>query len=123
MEFNDAVNKTKEAFAVAKDKTAEIINVGKMKYDIAALERELGKLYTALGMKTYENIGNLQNADSDILDAAERIRLKKEEISAAKAELLKAKAKRLCPKCGSAIDENAVFCSICGEKLIFNEDE
>ena len=38
-------------------------------------------------------------------------------------ELLKVKAKRLCPKCNNAVAEDAVFCSVCGEKLIFTEEE
>lgn len=122
MDFNDAINKTKEVIEIAKDKTVEAVNIGKMKYDIAAQEKELEKLFTKLGITAYEKFGS-ENLNDQLSAIVSQIKNKKEQIEAAKKELLKVKAKRLCPKCNNAVAEDAVFCSVCGEKLIFTEEE
>ena len=40
-----------------------------------------------------------------------------------KEEMRKAKADRTCANCGAAIEENTVFCPICGQKLEFTTEE
>lgn len=121
MDFNEAINKTKEVFGVAKGKTVEAVNIGKMKYDLAAAQKELEKLYARLGNEAFDKLAEIEVSPA-VKVTIDSIKEKKEQIKKAKEELLKAQAKRICPKCGAAIDENAVFCSICGERLVFTEE-
>ena len=51
--FDETLNKAKEVFDVAKQKTTEAYNVGKQKYDISAMETTLNKLYTAYGKAAF----------------------------------------------------------------------
>ena len=40
-----------------------------------------------------------------------------------KEEIRKSKAERVCANCGAAIEENTIFCPICGQKLEFTSED
>ncbi len=123
MEFLDEVLvKAKNVFDVAKNKTEEAVAIGKQKYDIASMESRLNKSYNALGRLCYENYKCDENAADEIKALILEITSEIEAIELARAELVKIKGNRLCPKCGAAITEASAFCNYCGEKLIFTEE-
>ena len=119
--FDKALNKTKEAFGVAKQKTTEADNIGKQKYEIAVLEKELEKLFTKLGKTAYSEFKDSDGASAEIKSAISAVSEKQAEIKKAKEELLKAQSKRVCPNCSAPIDENSAYCSFCGSKVTFTE--
>ena len=45
------------------------------------------------------------------------------EIDKLKAEINSAKNKRICPKCGAAIDQISNYCNACGAKLFYDSEE
>lgn len=121
--FDNAINKTKEVFDVAKQKTTEAVNIGKKKYDIAAAQRNIEKLYTKLGKAAFAVYANDHAADESVKSVIAEIKEKTADLEAAKNELLAMKGKRLCANCGAAIEENATYCSACGEKVTFTQQD
>ena len=123
MDFlDDVLVKAKDMFDIAKNKTEEAVAIGKQRYDIASLESRLNKSYNALGRLCYENYkGNEEIAD-ELKALITEISSEIEAIEEARAEIVKIKANRFCAKCGGAVTEAAVFCSHCGEKLIYTEE-
>ena len=116
--FEEALNKAKEVATVAFKKTEEVINIQKQKIDIYSLEAKLSKSYEILGKLCYDAIRNDEPFDAESVkpvtdDIAEKLQL----IENTKEEILKAKNKKLCTKCGAQIEKNGVFCSKCGAKL------
>lgn len=115
--FDNAVNKAKEVFDVAYKKTNEVVTTQKQKFDVSSIENKRNKDYARLGEIYYDMIKDteIENAEvkalvSEIADKTQKIKELKEEINAAKN-------KRICPNCAANIDENALFCSVCGAKL------
>lgn len=121
--FDDVVNKAKEAIDVASKKTGEVVNTQKQKFDIASLENKRAKDFAVLGEIYYNKIKDGEAQDENISELVLSIKEKSEKIEKLKAEVNSAKNKRICPKCGAAIDQTSNYCNACGEKLFYDSEE
>ena len=122
MDFLDnAIDNAKEVMDIAYKKTNEVVNTGKQKFDGASLQNKRSKDFEKLGEINYNLIKDTEIEDGDIKVLVDEINRKSAKIAEIKQELNNAKCKRICPACGAAIDENAVFCQVCGIKLTFEE--
>lgn len=121
--FDDMLNKAKDAIDVASKKTGEVVNTQKQKFDIASLESKRAKDFAVLGEIYYNKIKDGEAEDENISELVLSIKEKSEKIDKLKAEINNAKNKRICPKCGAAIDQISNYCSACGEKLFYDSEE
>lgn len=120
--FDDMVNKAKEAIDVASKKTSEVVNTQKQKFDIASLESKRAKDYEVLGEIYYNKIKDGTVEDENVSELVLAIKEKSEKIEKLKAEVNNAKNKRICPKCGAAIEQTSNYCNACGAKLFFDSE-
>ena len=121
--FDDVLNKAKEAIDVASKKTGEVVNTQKQKFDIASLENKRAKDFAVLGEIYYNKIKDGEAQDENISELVLSIKEKSEKIEKLKAEVNSAKNKRICPKCGAAIEQTSNYCNACGEKLFYDSEE
>ena len=121
--FDDMVNKAKEAIDVASKKTGEVVNTQKQKFDVASLESKRAKDFAVLGEIYYNKIKDGGDADENISELVLSIKEKSEKIDKLKAEINSAKNKRICPKCGAAIDHISNYCNACGAKLFYDSED
>ena len=121
--FDDMVSKAKEAIDVASKKTGEVVNTQKQKFDIASLESKRAKDFTVLGEIYYNKIKDGEIGDQNISELVLSIKEKSDKIDKLKAEINSAKNKRICPKCGAAIEQISNYCNACGEKLFYDSEE
>ncbi len=121
--FDDAVNKAKEAIDVACKKTNEVVTVQKQKFDISALESKIAKDFQVLGEIYYNKLKNGGAEDEGAAELVASIDAKNEKIRKLKDEINNIRNKRVCPKCGAAIDKCSNYCNACGAKLVFDSDE
>lgn len=121
--FDDMVNKAKEAIDVASKKTGEVVNTQKQKFDIASLESKRAKDFTVLGEIYYNKLKDGAVEDENVSELVLAIKEKSEKIDKLKAEVNSAKNKRICPKCGAAIEQTSNYCNACGAKLFFDSEE
>lgn len=122
MDFiNDTLDKAKDLFSAAKQKTEEAVNVGKQKLDIASVENKISKLYAKLGKEAFSFLAEKEDLPEEIADIIAEIKENKELLAVQKEQLGKLQHKRECTKCGCVVAEDAVFCNKCGEKLIFED--
>lgn len=115
--FDDAVNKTKEVFDVVSKKTGEVINVGKIKYEIAALKSKAQKDYETLGKIYYNQLKQSGEVSADVAELFSAIEEKCERIEVLESAIKDLKNCVVCPKCGAEQDKSAIFCNVCGEKI------
>ena len=120
--FDDAVNKAKEAIDVACKKTNEVVTVQKQKFDISALESKIAKDFQVLGEIYYNKIKDSAADDENVSELVLSIKEKSDKIDKLKAEINSVKNKRICPKCGAAIEQTSNYCNACGAKLFFDSE-
>ena len=121
--FDDMLSKAKDAIDVASKKTGEVVNTQKQKFDIASLESKRAKDFAVLGEIYYNKIKDGEEEDENISELVLSIKEKSDKIDKLKAEINNAKNKRICPKCGAAIDQISNYCNACGEKLFYDSEE
>lgn len=103
-------------------KAKDVSELAKLKLDIKSKEDYVEKQYAELGRAYFE-----KHKDEEGIEEAEQFFLVKEaleEISRMKEEVLKLQGACECPKCGTKMPENAMFCSSCGAKMddMFEEE-
>ena len=118
--FDNAFDKAKNAFEVAYKKTGEIVSIEKLRFNLSSLKSKRTKLYTALGQEYYFKIQNSEDLADTEKNVVEQISDLNEKIEEITNEINFAKSKRICPKCGAAIDERSIDCNYCGEKITFD---
>ncbi len=121
--FDEILDKAKVAFDVAVKATEDAAQTGKQKFNIASLESKITKDYKALGEAFYNFKKSGEIDDEAIDELIASIEDKKVKIDELKEEIRKSKADRVCANCGAAIEENTVFCPICGQKLEFTTED
>ena len=121
--FDEILDKAKVAFDVAVKATEDVVDTGKQKFNIAALENKLSKDYKALGEIFYNFKKNGEIDDEAVEQLIAEIDDKKEKIELLKEAIRNAKADRVCANCGAVIDKDTIFCPICGQKLEFTTEE
>lgn len=121
--FDNAFDKAKSAIETAYKKTGEIVSVEKLKFNISSQKSKREKLYAALGKNFYDSVSDASLLDSEKKELFDEITEISDKIDELYDEINYVKSKRVCPHCSSPIDENAVFCSKCGEKVIFDSAE
>lgn len=106
-----AVKKGGEFAEIAYKKGGEVAELAKLNLSLKEKENELKKLFTELGMLTYDKAEAAEIAakivDIDDLKAA---------IEGLKSDIAAANGKTVC-KCGKEIEINASFCPFCGAKV------
>ncbi|MBQ7288394.1 MAG: hypothetical protein IJW78_05740 [Clostridia bacterium] len=81
MEFDEILNKTKDALNLAGEKTGKFVNQQKVKFDLSISKHELDKLYRDLGIAYYNALQ--EDSKSDFAAGTiEKIKEKLKEISA-----------------------------------------
>lgn len=121
--FDNAIEKAKEVFDVARKKTNDVVSTGKQKFDVATLESKRSKDFESLGKLYYDLIKDTQIEDLKIKAIVDNINDKNEKIEEINKEINNIKNKRICPVCGANIDKFSVFCSLCGAKIQFGSEE
>ena len=116
--FNELGRKTSEA-------TTKITRETKLRLKMNENKGRIRNTYEEIGKKVYEkNIQNeVINVKEDLKEEFEKINKLAEEIEEAKLEILKLNNKKQCPRCLAEVDKTFAYCSRCGEKLDFQEEE
>lgn len=120
--FDDVVERAKDIFSEAGKKTGDFVSIQKLRVNIADLSNRISKLYRELGKLTYEASKNGTDNTIAIDTIIVEIEQKDNELNILKSKINEMKNKKTCPSCGKANSEDAVFCSYCGEKLIYTYD-
>lgn len=109
--FSDFKQKTTET-------TGKIARETKLKMKINENKGKIEDIYEEIGKKVYEKHLREENIDIKTDLEAECVKLDElsKEIEEARIEILKLNQKKICSKCGSEIQKEAMFCPKCGEK-------
>ena len=123
MSFWDDLQKTlSEATDFTVQKTTELSDLAKLKYNIHSAEKKLERIYADIGRLYYD--AKKTGADHEfecttlIMQADKLTR----DIANMKAESAKLKKTSVCPVCSAEVSKECTFCPVCGEKLCDDDD-
>jgi CHASE3 domain sensor protein len=115
--FDNTVQKAKDAFDIVFKKTEDLVNVGKQRLNLANLNNKLNKAYASLGKLQFELIKDLDNENSAVASYVSEIKKLKSDIKNLMDEIDSAEGKITCSKCNAKSPAKSLFCSNCGERL------
>lgn len=115
--LDDVVINAKSAAEAVSKKAGQIVDVSKLRINVAELNAEISKRYEALGEYVYENCREALAEDAEAVGKMAEL----DELSAQKdavtKELVDKQNKVVCPTCGKQSPITAQYCSNCGTKL------
>lgn len=122
IDFDQILDKAKEAVGAVAKKTDEVVEYSKLKYERAKLNAELARLHQELGSATYEAMKGEECAE--LMDAlCEEIDLILIDM-AALDDMIDEKQKVVtCPKCGKKLDRECAYCSTCGNPMEVKQEK
>ena len=109
--FSDIGKKTSET-------TSKIARETKLKMKINENKGKITDIYEVIGKKVYEKHIREESIriEEDLNEECSKLDELSKEIEDARIEILKLNKKKLCNSCSAEIENNAQFCSKCGQK-------
>jgi len=115
--FDKIKQKTSDAFDFTRDKAYNISEEIRIRGLISESKEKVSNSYKEIGKVVYENVKNEKDlSKEEVASFCEVIRQELENITKYENEILALKDIKKCVKCGAELDNNAEFCSKCGEK-------
>ncbi len=115
--FDEFMDKAKIVADTATRKTGEVVDMGKLKYEIKQTQWDIEKTYAKLGAIVYESRKSSENYDEVIELAISEIDSLCNKLQELEQRLRAYKKVIKCENCGKENDKNFLFCSRCGSKL------
>ena len=115
--LGDIMYKAKNAADIAGKKTGEVVEVGKLKYQVKQMESDIEKTYAKLGAILYESKKNTEDYEEIIALAISEIDALKEKQEDIEEKLRTVKQVIKCESCSKENEMNAHFCVRCGASL------
>ncbi len=116
--IDDVVVNAKSAAEMVGKTAGKIVDVSKLKINLAEINAEIKESYEALGKYVYENSRTLFSEDTEAVAKINAIDDFIAQAEAIKKDLMDKQNKLSCPKCGKLSGVGVSFCSECGTKLV-----
>ena len=116
-DFTNLTNMFKDTLESAGKKTGEVVEVSKMKLQIAQQRAELSKAYEKLGAMVYDMMKSDAQDSSAIDVCIDEIDFIFSKIAEAESKVNELKKVSICESCGAEVALDACFCSKCGAKI------
>ncbi len=115
--FEDVLSRAKAVAQAAGRKTEEVVELTKVRMQIADLRREIASIYEGLGRLVYDSRHTDEPMDELIDACVEELDEQLAALARLEERVMFSKNVVRCPKCGGFNVPDAVFCNQCGEKL------
>ncbi len=115
--FEDVMSKAKSVAETAGKKTADMIDVARLKMQAAEIEKDIASMLEGLGRLVYDS----RNSQEDISAVIESFETKLDErfaeLASVRAKIDEFRNKVRCKSCATPNPEDACYCKKCGGKL------
>ena len=112
-DFNQIFDKAKELAECASEKSQQIYQISKLKFELTQLKSKLEKNYSSIGKKVYEST-KAEKEMPDFAASIEEIDLLLADIEEKKNLISALKETVRCSECGADICPDDPFCPKCG---------
>ncbi len=116
--IDDVVVNAKSAAEIVGKTAGKIVDVSKLKINLAEVNSEIKEGYENLGKYVYEHLRTQLSDDAEATAKMVGIDNLNEQAESIKKELMDKQNKVSCPQCGKLSPIGVSFCSDCGAKLV-----
>lgn len=116
-DFTTWTNVLKDTAESAGKKAGEVLEVTKMRVQLAQQKAELSKAYEKLGAMVYDMMKNEVDDSSAVDVCVDEIDFILSKIQEMEFKVNELKKVSICPSCGAEVSVDAFFCSKCGAKI------
>ncbi len=121
--FDEIFDTVRELASKAGKKTTELVDLSKVRLEIASINSDIKRGFEKLGSLTY----SAYNKDCDnselVKHCVAEIDALYQRLEECKGKIDAAKKVVRCPECGTANNIIATYCYVCGTKLVKEEPE
>lgn len=122
------LDKLKNGFAEAGNKAKIIVDVNRLKMQIAQEEREMKETFTMMGEKVFDHylVNALDGAKEEMMEDCRKIVRIKEEIHQLELKVMELNDEKECPECKEVLAKEVRFCPECGyqfEDIVMYDEE
>ena len=122
--FEEIMTKAKTVANAAGKVTGEVVDIGKLRYQLKQTQWDMDKTCSKLGALVYESKKSNEDYSDIITLAISEIDALTEKLNDFEDRLRSYKKAKKCGGCGKSNDVNNTFCARCGEVLeVEDEDE
>ncbi|MDP4094782.1 MAG: zinc ribbon domain-containing protein [Bacillota bacterium] len=114
--FKSFTKKVSHTAKAAAKKSSDIVEVTKLNMNIGSEEDKIQKKYTEIGKILYDLYVSGESTNEVIKTHCEVIKTHEENIKKMKQKILELKNIKVCPSCGTELEQEILFCSKCGAK-------
>ena len=115
--FEDVVINAKTAATAVGKKAGQIVDLSKLRFNAAEINKEIEYNFEALGRLVYDAEKNGEDASALIGECVAEIDALFEQLDAIHGQIAVLKKRVKCKNCGYENSQGAIFCNRCGKKL------
>ncbi|MFL0270052.1 zinc-ribbon domain-containing protein [Candidatus Clostridium radicumherbarum] len=97
-------------------KSENLIEISKLNMSVSSNEKHIDEIYLKIGKKIYKEYADDKVSDSSLIEKCKEIDSINKDIESIKKKILKLKNRKLCKKCGAAMEKEDEFCPKCGKQ-------
>lgn len=119
--FNDLGKKVSQMGQITIQKTKDYADIAKINSGISDEEKRIENLYKQIGKQYVEtHKTDFEPEYAEMIGQLEEARVRIEEL---KNQIQSIKGVVRCPNCGAEVVNNSLFCSSCGTKIEYKQEE
>lgn len=115
--FEEVVSKAKSVAEAAGKKTSDFIEVTKLKFEVAELEKEIASTFEGIGRLVYDAKKAGENADNLVDDCIMKLDELQSNVDELRKKIDEYRYTIRCKNCGISNPDDALYCKKCGQTL------
>ena len=115
--FDEVISKAKTVAKTAGKKTSELIEITRLRLDIAEQEREMASIFEGLGRLIYDSKKTGEDPSSLVDECVASIDECQAKINELKRQIDEYRYTLRCKECGAPNPDDAAYCKKSGTKL------
>lgn len=119
--FEDVGKKLSKAGQGVAQTTRNVADKMKLSNAISEEKKNIERLYTAIGEQYFEEYADC--AEGELASLVEEVKASFARMSDYNGQLNKLKGIMVCQECGAEIPANAIFCNMCGVRIVRPDPE
>jgi len=115
--FEDAIVSAKNVAVKAGKKAGKALDVSKLRFSAAEIDKEINKRYEALGRVIYDARKDGSDVEALVDECVKSIDTLYSRLDNVNMKIARIREKTYCKSCGAVVEKSAIYCQRCGIRV------